>query len=271
MRIRFLTVPFLALTVLVSTFACFGPTAEEKLRQELLSLSKESAFEKGKQLIADKRWENGRKYLSYVYENYPSESISRDALLRLADSYYEEGSDTSYIEGLYRYRDYQNRFPNRPETDYVLMRIGDCLLKQSKDPDLDQTNSRKALLQYNDLLRLNPSTLRRDEVVEKIRKCRGLLASHELAVGRFYVRRGFTDAAIGRLSNLLRDFPDFKKTDETLYWLVRACRDLDQIDTARFYRTRLENEFPQSQWSNKAPELPEPLQKEPEPAPNTKL
>ena len=84
---------------------CFGPTPEEKFRTELLALSKEVCFEKGKALIAEKKWEKGRKYLAYVYENYPSDPISRDALLRLADSYYEEGTDTTYIEALYRYRD----------------------------------------------------------------------------------------------------------------------------------------------------------------------
>jgi outer membrane protein assembly factor BamD len=249
---------------------CFGPTAEEKLREELLSLTKEQAFEKGKGLIAEKKWDKGRKYLSYVYENYASDPISREALLRLADSYFDEATDTAYVEGLYRYRDYQNRFPNRPESDYVLMRIGDCLYQQSAEPDRDQTNTRKALKEYDELLRLYPETLRRNEVVEKIKKCRALLANHELAVGRFYVRRGFTDSAIGRLSALLRDYPDFEKTDETLYWLVRSCGDLEQWAPARFYRKRLETEFPGSEWTSKAPVPPEESPEEGSSTPATK-
>ena len=40
--------------------------------------------------------------------------IGRAALLRLADSYYEEGSLDALTEALFRYRDYQSRFPGRP-------------------------------------------------------------------------------------------------------------------------------------------------------------
>lgn len=251
----------LALLVLLAaaTGGCFfGLSAEEKLRNELLALSKEETFEKGKQLVAQGKWEKGRKYLAWVYENYGSDPIAREALLRLADSYYDEGKDTSYIEGLYRYRDYQSRYPNRPESDYVLMRIGDCQLEQAGSPDRDQSTTMKALQQYQELLRIYPKTTRRDEVVERIRRCRGQLAEHELAVARFYVRRGFPDSAAGRLGELLSNFPDFQKTDEALYWMVRACRDAGQLDAARTFRRRLENDFPESEWTDDAPKIPPP-------------
>ncbi len=266
MKIRSISI-LLLLSILLVTPGCFGPTAEEKLRAELLALSKEECFEKGKAFIADKSWEKGRKYLTYVYENYPSDPISREALLRLSDSYFEEGSDTAYIEALYRYRDYQSRYPNRTESDYVLMRIGDCMLNQSGDPDRDQSNTKKALQQFQELLRLYPQTLRRDEIVAKIRKSRDLLGQHELAVGRFYVRRGFTDSAVGRLTGLLQDFPDFGDTDEVLYWLVRACNDLGKVEQARFFRHRLETEFSASPWTSRAPDLPRESVVEPPPAP----
>jgi outer membrane protein assembly factor BamD len=250
-------VPLVLLLSTLGLSGClWGPTPEEKLRQELLSLTKEQAFEKGKTLISERKWEKGRKYLSFVHENYPSDPVSRDALLRLADSYFDEGTDVSYAEGLYRYRDYQSRFPNRPESDYVMLRIGDCLRKQAGSEDRDSTNTRKALLQYQELLRAHPKTLRRDEVVARIKECRALLAGHELSVGRFYIRRGLPHSAQVRLSSLLEDYPDFDRTDESLYWLVRACIELGDLERARFFRGRLESEFPKSSWTADAPTVP---------------
>ena len=244
--------------------ACFGPTAEEKLRAELMAMTKEDCFEKGKALIAKKSWEEGRKYLSFVYENYPSDPLSREALLRLADSYYAEGTEAAFIEGLYRYRDYQSRYPNRPESDYVLMRIADCLRRQAASAERDQSNTRKALVQYQDLLRMYPQTTRRDEVIERIRKCRLRLAEHELAVGRFYYRRGFSVSAVDRLSALLENYPDYAGTDEVLYYLIRSCLDAGKVDEAAFFRKRLEREFPTSSWLRKAPSFS--LPEEPAPA-----
>jgi outer membrane protein assembly factor BamD len=246
---------FLALALLGSSAACFGPSSDERLAAALREMDKVEAFEKGKALIAKRKWVEGRKYLTYVFENFPGEAISREALLRLADSYFEEGSDNSLIEGRYRYQDYLSRFPNRPEADYVMMRVADCYFGQGGDPDRDLTSTKKALTQYQEVLRQHPETVRKNEVVEKIRKCRNLLGSHEMTVGKFYARRGFSNAAVERLAGLLQTYPDFDRTDETLFWLVRACLDAGLPDRAAFYRHRLETEFPESSYTDDAPEV----------------
>ena len=57
------------------------PKGPDKITSELLSQPKEVLFEKGKTLIDKKRYEQGRKYLSFVFETYPNDALGREALL----------------------------------------------------------------------------------------------------------------------------------------------------------------------------------------------
>ncbi len=45
----------------------------DKVTQELLTEPKEVLFEKGKALLAKKKYEQARKYLNHVFETYPNE------------------------------------------------------------------------------------------------------------------------------------------------------------------------------------------------------
>jgi outer membrane protein assembly factor BamD len=72
---------------------------------ELLNSPKEVLFEKGKAYIAKKNYELGRKYLSFVFETYPNDPLGREALLMVADAYFQQGGTASYMEARFRYRD----------------------------------------------------------------------------------------------------------------------------------------------------------------------
>ena len=85
-----------ALALALSGCASTTPKGPDKVTQELLSQPKEVLFEKGKTLIEKKRYEQGRKYLSFVFETYPNDPMGREALLMVADSYYKEGGTTGY-------------------------------------------------------------------------------------------------------------------------------------------------------------------------------
>src|SRR5205823_14495509 len=96
-----------------------GPKKPDKLTQELLATPKETLFEKGKALLAKKRYDLGRKYLNFVFETYPNDTQGREALLLVADSYFRQGGSASYTEARFRYRDYLNRYPRAPQRDYA--------------------------------------------------------------------------------------------------------------------------------------------------------
>jgi outer membrane protein assembly factor BamD len=133
--------------------ACASATKKpDKVTRELLTSSKEDLFVKGKAFLEKKKFEQGRKYLNFVFETYPNEKEGREALLLVADSYFREGGATAYTEARFRYRDYLNRYPGAPQRDYARYQFAVCYDKEHEKPDRDQTSTREALEQYRVLL-----------------------------------------------------------------------------------------------------------------------
>jgi outer membrane protein assembly factor BamD len=242
----------LAVAALVLSGCASTPKGPDKVTQELLSQPKEVLFEKGKTLIEKKRYEQGRKYLSFVFETYPNDALGREALLMVADSYYKEGGTTGYTEARFRYRDYLNRYPGAPRRDYARSQFALCYDKEHPTPDRDQTATREAIEQYRALIREFPDSGYAGAARERIRQLTDGLAEHEFSVGYFYFRKGATGAALGRFVILEERFPDYGAKAKLFYYSSESLRKLGRAEEAEKYRTRLLAEYPDSEWAKKA-------------------
>jgi len=229
-----------------------GVKKPDKLTQELLTTPKEALFEKGKALIEKKKWEQGRKYLSFVFETYPNDPVGRDALLLVADSYVRQGGTSAYTEARYRYRDYLNRYPDAPKRDYARYQFAYCSDKEHGKPDRDQTPTREAIQQYQALIREYPDSAYAGAARERVRQLIDLLAEHEFSVGYFYMRKGSLGSAMGRFSSVEERFPEYGAKDKLFYYQGRTLSRLGREDEAARYYSRLLEEYPQSDFAKKA-------------------
>jgi len=229
-----------------------GPKKPDKLTQELLTEPKEVLFEKGKALVARRKYEEGRKYLNHVFETYPNETMGREALLMVADSYFQQKTTSGYTEARYRYRDYLNRYPGAPRRDYARYQFALCYDKEHERPDRDQTATREAVEQYRALIREFPDTGYSGAARERIRQLQDLLAEHDFGVGFFYLRKGSTVAALSRFNTLEQVFPDYGARDKLFYYQAVALSRLGRKDEARRYFEKVIAEFPQSEFAKKS-------------------
>ena len=249
-----LAVVAVAVFVLACSAACASSGAKkpDKITQELLTQPKEVLFEKGKALIAKKKYSEGRKYLNYVFETYPNEAVGREALLLVADSYFKEGRTAAYTEARYRYRDYLNRYPGASGRDYARYQFALCYDKEHEAPDRDQTSTREAIEQYKVLIREFPDSGYSGAARERVRRLTDLLAEHNFGVGYFYLRKGSTVAALTRFTEVEARFPDYGARDKLYYYQAVALDRLGRKDEARRYFGKVIEEFPQSEYAKKA-------------------
>ncbi|MBW3671475.1 MAG: tetratricopeptide repeat protein, partial [Acidobacteria bacterium] len=107
----------LIITCLVITLLGVGACGSKRgsyepvINPEFLNLSKEDVFEKGEALFEQHKWARAREHYAHVYENYPNDPLGRRSLLRIADTYFEQGGSLNMIEAQYKYRDFINRYP----------------------------------------------------------------------------------------------------------------------------------------------------------------
>ena len=239
--------------LLVLCAGCASSTKKpDKITNELLTSPKEVLYEKGKALFDKKRYDQGRKYLNFVFETYPNEKEGRQALLLVADSYFRQGGATGYTEARFRYRDYLNRYPGAPQRDYARYQFAVCYDKEHEKPDRDQTSTRAALEQYRVLLQEFPDSVYVSVARERIRRLTDALADHEFLVGYFYVRKGAPGAALSRFTAIEQRYPDYAGKDRLFYYEAEALKRLGRGEEASRYYSRVIEEFPASQYAKMA-------------------
>jgi outer membrane protein assembly factor BamD len=219
---------------------------------ELLQLSKEQLFEKGEAQYAHKKWQRARTYFSHLYESFPNDPLGRRSLLRIADTYYEQGDPVNLVEAQYKYRDFINRYPTSENADYAMLRIAMCSFKQMERPDRDQAKTREALEKIEDMLRAHPKSALRPEAEARRVDALNRLAKHEHMVARFYIKRGSHLSAVQRLNFLIDTYTNYDDRAGAFYDLGNALTHLGRNGEARLYFERVVTEFPDSEYAQSA-------------------
>lgn len=142
-------------------------------------------FEQGKydQVIAD---------LNQLMADRPGSRYVEESTFLIGKSYYEKGL---YIDAEEQFRRYRREFPAGEFAAQSSYYLGLALLSQSRSPQLDQTETRAALTQFNSFITQYPD----NELVERARmhvaNIRSKLAEKQYLNGKLYLRRGYIDAA----------------------------------------------------------------------------
>jgi outer membrane protein assembly factor BamD len=219
---------------------------------ELLRLSKEQIFERAEENFGNRKWQRARTYYTHLYENYPNDPLGRRSLLRIADTFYEQGDPVNLVEAQYKYRDFINRYPTSEQADYAMLRIAMCSYKQMERPDRDQQKTREALEKFNDVIRTYPNSGLRSEADARRQEVLDRLARHEHLVARFYMKRGGWNAAVQRLNFLIDTYPSYNERAGAFFDLGNALAELGRNGEARLYFERVVSEFPQSDYASRA-------------------
>ncbi|HEX2832052.1 MAG TPA: outer membrane protein assembly factor BamD [Thermoanaerobaculia bacterium] len=221
---------------------------------ELLKLTKEQIFERGEQQYERRKWQRARTYYSYLYETYPNDPLGRRSLLRVADTYYEQGDPVNLVEAQYKYRDFINRYPTSEQADYAMLRIAMCSYRQMEKPDRDQQKTREAVEKFNEMLRAYPNSPLKAEGEAKRQDAYDRLAKHEHIVARFYAKRGSHFSAVQRLNYLIDTYPNYNDRAAVFFDLGNALARLGRTGEAKLYFERVVSEFPQSDYAGRARE-----------------
>jgi len=204
--------------------------------QELLSLA-ESAMSK-------KRYEEARKSLQRLINQYPESELVPIARLNLGRSYFNE---KRYDEARVEFQRFIELFPQHERLDEAHYYMGLSFYRQMEKADRDQTLSKKALAAFQTVATEFKESQFAGDARAKYIECRRRLAEKELYVGTFYFTRGSFGAAIRRFETILKDYPGSGYDDQALYYVGESLWQLEQRAAARAAFERLISQFPDSE------------------------
>jgi len=172
--------------------------------------------------------------------------------LKLADSYFLSGGVLNLGEALTAYRSFLTYYPQREEAAYAQFQVGMSLYGQVLAPDRDQELTFKAIIEFEKVERLYPDSSYVAKAQSQILLCREKLAAHNFVVGNFYYRRKDFLGAADRYRFILDKYPQYSRTEETLFLLGNCLVATLNPDEARLYYVRLVKEYPKGKYFHEA-------------------
>jgi outer membrane protein assembly factor BamD len=177
--------------------------------------------------------------LQDIIDNYPYSDYAVLANLEIADTYFRR---ESYEEALSYYRDFAELHPDHPRVPYALHRAALCHYRQSKDPGRDQSATKLAVTQLEDLMRRFPNTPEAAEGEALWRELRTRLGSHVMQIGDFYLDRDEFQSAASRYRAVLDQYPGLGLDPEALYKLAVCYERMNLNDEAtQIFQVILDN------------------------------
>jgi len=222
----------------------------------LASSSDQILWEAGEKASQKKNWESARQIYKRIIDGFPQSEYGPAARLALGDSYFGEGGTANYILAIGAYRDFLTLYPSHPKSDYGQFRVAESHFRQKNGPDRDQSETAKALDEYQRLLELYPQSTHVEEARTRIVDCRQSLARSEFLAGFFYQRtRQACRAAVSRYETILSDYPDYNEVDEVLFRIGQALAACHRTAEALPHLARLLEEHKTSKFADEAKKL----------------
>ncbi len=154
-------------------------------------------------------------------DHYPLDPRSKDAELRLADSYF---ADEAWPEAIVAYANFQRMHPTHHDIDRVEFRIAAAYEAQIDTLDRDLGAAQNAHQRYHSLVLRHAGSPAAQEAQEALAKVREHLAARELYVASFYLDRGKQEAGEARVAATLLRYPETKAARDAIRRLEEFAR-----------------------------------------------
>lgn len=235
--------------------ACAGGKAEDAVE----TASADALYEKANAAMEKENYVDATKYFEEVERQHPYSQFSMRAQLMGA---YASYLDQRYDDAVIALDRYIQLHPGAEDVDYAYYLKALCYYEQISDVRRDQDMTVQALQALNTLVSRFPNSdysrdaaLKRDLTLDH-------LAGKEMEVGRYYLNRGFVNAAINRFRNVVINFQTTTHVPEALHRLVEAYMTIGLKAEALQVAAVLGYNYPGSAWYERTYALLDPDQQQ---------
>ncbi|MDX2263868.1 MAG: outer membrane protein assembly factor BamD [Hyphomicrobiales bacterium] len=202
-------------------------------------------FQEGDVLLAKGEYTYAAEKFEEVDRQHPYAQEARRAIVMSAFAYQKAGKS---VEAVAAARRYITMHPGTKEAALAQNIIATSYFDRMNDPKRDQSDTRKALVELETLVRRYPDSRYVDESKKRIRIAQDVLAASEMNVGRYYLKQANYLAAINRFRTVVSDYQTTAHVEEALMRLTEAYMALGIVNEAQTAAAVLGHNFPESRW-----------------------
>ena len=192
-----------------------------------------------------KEYKTAAKAFDEVERQHPYSNWAARAKLMSAYSSYQA---QDYGSALITLDSFIELHPGHPDIAYAYYLRAICYYEQIVDVGRDQELTDQASKAFEDVQRRFPDTAYARDAKFKSDLTRDHLAGKEMEIGRFYLKRGYYQAALNRFKAVVENYQTTTHTAEALHRMVEASLALGLNEQAQKYAAVLGYNYPNSDW-----------------------
>jgi outer membrane protein assembly factor BamD len=247
-----------SLAVILALLLCACALPGEK--DETAGWSADKLYTEAKDEMSKAGYEKAIKYLEKLEARYPYGRYAQQAQIELAYVYYKNGDQASAIAACDRFI---KLHPNHPNVDYIyylkgLVNFNEDLgligkFSQQDLTERDPKAARESFDAFKELVTRYPDSKYTPDGVARMKYLVNALASHEVHVARYYMKRGAYVAAANRAQYAMVNYAQAPAVEEALFVMVKAYDALGMTELRDDADRVMHKNFPDSAYFKGAP------------------
>jgi len=223
----------LAVFLLFTLAACSSaPQKDDK------NVTADELYTQAKEAMDDHNYERAIKRLETLQSRYPYGRYAQQAQMEVAYAYHKQGETAPALAALDRF---VKLYPNSERLDYVLYLKGLINFNENinslfgtlfmQDPsERDPAALRESFEAFKELATRFPDSKYSEDARLRMQYLLITLASSDIHVASYYLRRGAYVASVNRAQSVLTNYPNTPQTRDALQILVQAYTALGLDD-----------------------------------------
>jgi outer membrane protein assembly factor BamD len=251
-----------AALLLATALALSGCGLLPAVQDETTGWSAQKLYTEAKSELNDGNYERAVKLFETLEARYPYGRYAQQAQLDVAYAYYKDNEPISAIAACDRFI---KLHPNHPNVDYayylkglanfnddtgILGKLSLLGLRAEQDmSERDPMAARDAFQSFKELVTRFPDSKYTPDATARMKYLVNALASHEVHVAKYYLKREAYVAAANRASEVLKTYSQAPATEEALAVMIFAYNKLGFADLRDDAQRVMKLNFPDSKFS----------------------
>ena len=222
---------------------------------ETAGWSANKLYTEAKSSMADGAYDKAIKYYEKLEARFPYGRYAQQAQLEVAYAYYRQSEPASAIGACDRFI---RLHPNHPNVDYAYYLKG--LANFNEDLGLigyvtlqdlterDPKAARDSFDAFKVLVTKYPESRYTPDATARMKYLVNAMASHEVHVARYYMKREAYVAAVNRAQSAVKTYPDAPANEEALFIMIKAYDALGMADLRDDAERVMRRNFPRSEY-----------------------
>ncbi|HKZ64997.1 MAG TPA: outer membrane protein assembly factor BamD [Chitinophagaceae bacterium] len=205
------------ISVLIAAF--FLSSCGKSINKVLKNPDPEYKLRIAEKYFVQKKYNKAQVLYEDVMPFYKTRAEFQDIYYKYAYCAYNQAD---YLNAENLFKTFLEIFPNSPKAEEMDFMRAFSYYKQSPKPELDQTNTIKAMGMMQVFINTHPGSARNKEASEIIDVCRAKLEIKDYKSAKLYFDMGQFRAAGVSFTTLLNGFPESEKADEYKLMIIKS-------------------------------------------------